>query len=87
MPGNLGRVPALHSNTVHCTCSEAIIIEWFDRAQSLPYEITMPTQGKGPTTSFGTWPVKYRGIPCPVGDRKMQFQFLDFSKPVRRRHA
>jgi len=61
---------------------EAIIIEWFDRAQVLPYQLTMPTQGKGPTSQFGDWPVRYKGIPCPVGKRGIEVQFLDFSKPT-----
>lgn len=36
----------------------ALVIEWFDRAQLLPYQLTMPTQGVGPTRQFGNWPVK-----------------------------
>lgn len=60
----------------------ALIIEWFDRAQLLPYQLTMPTQGKGPTGNFGDWPIKYKGVPCPVGKRGIEIQFLDFSRPT-----
>lgn len=60
---------------------DAIIIEWFDRAAKVPYQITMPTQGKN-TANFGDWPIKYKAIPCPTGNLTMRFQFLDFRKPV-----
>lgn len=60
----------------------ALIIEWFDRAQLLPYQLTMPTQGKGPTHQFGDWPVKYKAVPCPVGKRGIEVQFLDWSKAI-----
>mmetsp|Transcript_15933 Transcript_15933/g.47919 ORF Transcript_15933/g.47919 Transcript_15933/m.47919 type:complete len:373 (+) Transcript_15933:97-1215(+) len=59
----------------------ALIIEWFDREQILPYALTMPTQGI-PIDGFGDWPVKYKAVPCPVGKRGIEVQFLDFSKPI-----
>ena len=37
-----------------CGRSEGIIIEWFDREQSLPYEITMPTQNVDTSTCAAT---------------------------------
>ncbi len=31
--------------------------------------------------SFGTWPILWTGIECPVGNHKLQFQFLNTSAP------
>lgn len=47
----------------------ALIIEWFDRVQSLPYAITMPTQGMN-TSNFGAPlpppPPKFLLARCPA---------------------
>ena len=61
----------LSDNCSACGCSEGIIIEWFDREQSLPYEITMPTQNKDTTTCVATIPPphSYGVLICPEAER------------------
>jgi hypothetical protein len=50
-------------HVLRCVTMQAQIIEWFDRAASLQYQLTYPTQGFGPTLNFGDWPIKYK-VPC-----------------------
>ncbi|DBB16324.1 TPA: hypothetical protein ACH3X3_014630 [Trebouxia sp. C0006] len=59
----------------------AVIIEWFDRNQTLPYEVTYPTQNVS-TDAFGTWPIIYEGIECPVGNYKLQYHFENVSTVI-----
>ena len=69
-----GHIPFLRANFIsrassgamhmlRCVTMHVQIIEWFDRAASLPYQLTYPTQGFGPTLNFGDWPIKYK-VPC-----------------------
>lgn len=59
----------------------AVIIEWFDRNQTLPYEVTYPTQNVT-TTNFGTWPILYEGIECPTGNNKLQYHVANISTVI-----
>ncbi|KAG1654660.1 hypothetical protein FOA52_003817 [Chlamydomonas sp. UWO 241] len=54
-----------------------IVVEWFDRNQSLSTAITLPAMGND-TSTFGSWPIKYRPVPCPIpAGYFITFQFLD----------
>ena len=47
------------------------------RNQTLPYAITFPTQNTTDIYTAGNWPVLYEGVPCPVGNSTLAYQFLD----------
>lgn len=51
------------------------------RNQTLPYEVTYPTQNVT-TTNFGTWPILYEGIECPTGNNNLQYHFVNISTVV-----
>lgn len=56
----ISRASSDATHVLRCVTMQAQIIEWFDRAASLPYQLTYPTQGFGPTLNFGDWPIKYK---------------------------
>eukprot|EP00955_Chlamydomonas_euryale_P022690 239752-Chlamydomonas_euryale.AAC.6 len=90
-----GRVPYFpyiaqewaYSTTIHWDSETrefyfiGIVVEWFDRNQSLPTAITFPAQGND-TSTFGSNPVTYRPVPCPVGTHNITMQFLDIRTNV-----
>lgn len=51
------------------------------RNQTIPYELTYPTQNIS-TANFGTWPIVYEGVDCPVGNLTLQYHFLNVSTVV-----
>ena len=55
-----------------------------NRNQTLPYDLTYPVQGldRSVTDKFGSWPILYEGVPCPVRNHSLAYQFLDASKAV-----
>lgn len=55
-----------------------MVIEWFDRNQSLSSAITYPAQGRN-IDDFGSWPVQWRAVACPVSHYTMDFQFQNLS--------
>ena len=52
------------------------------RNQTIPYEVTYPTQNVS-TDDFGTWPIIYEGIDCPIGNYTLQYHILNVSTDVR----
>ena len=64
---------------VRCLNSLGLLL--WHRNQSLPYALSYPMKG-GEVDTMGSWPVQYHGTPCPVGDHKLQYQFLNYSTPV-----
>ncbi|KAA6424865.1 MAG: eukaryotic translation initiation factor 2 subunit alpha-like [Trebouxia sp. A1-2] len=54
---------------------------WQSRNQTLPYEVTYPTQNVS-TDAFGTWPIIYEGIECPTGNYKLQYHFENVSTVI-----
>jgi len=43
--------------------------------------VTYPTQNVS-TDAFGTWPIIYEGIECPIGNYKLQYHFENVSTVV-----
>ena len=51
------------------------------RNQTSADAISYPVKGLN-TDDWGTWPVQYRAVPCPVNQHNMAFAFLNASSPV-----
>lgn len=47
------------------------------------YGIAYATQGKSPK-GMGNWPVRYKAIPCPVRDHKMEYSLVQYNNDANR---
>ena len=73
-----GKVTYLH--VTQCCLSPEDSAKTY-RNQTLPYEVTYPTQNVT-TRDFGTWPIMYEGIDCPTGGNKLQYHIQNVSTVV-----